>query len=106
MRGDLVREIAPILFHKMQTGGQVSNNDHQCWRVDTHGDNVGVGRSMFHSKGISDISSMVNESGNDQHCEYEIDESWEWKRQYVGIRKEHKLGPGIESLGWRRDTEY
>ena len=30
---------------------------------------------MFHSKGISDISSMVNESGNDQHCEYEIDES-------------------------------
>ena len=31
---------------------------------------------MFHSKGISDVSSMVNEpAGNDQHGEYDIDES-------------------------------
>jgi len=30
---------------------------------------------MSHSKGISDVSSMVNESGNDQHCEYDIDKS-------------------------------
>ena len=30
---------------------------------------------MIHSKGISDVSSMVNESGNDQHCECDIDKS-------------------------------
>ena len=30
---------------------------------------------MFHAKGISDVSSMVNESGNDQHREYDIDKS-------------------------------
>jgi hypothetical protein len=27
---------------------------------------------MLHTKGISDASSMANESGNDQHCEYDI----------------------------------
>jgi len=32
---------------------------------------------MLHTKGISDISLMVNESGNDQHCEYDIGESGE-----------------------------
>ena len=32
---------------------------------------------MLFPEGISDVSSMVNESGNDQHCEYDIDESGE-----------------------------
>jgi hypothetical protein len=32
---------------------------------------------MCHSKGISDVSSMANESGNDQCCEYDIDDSGE-----------------------------
>ena len=62
----------------MQDGVQATENDHECWRFNTHGDNVGVGRSMFHSKGISDVSSMVNESGNDQRCEHDIYESGEW----------------------------
>ena len=30
---------------------------------------------MFHSKGVLEASSIVNESGNDQHCEYDIDKS-------------------------------
>ena len=30
---------------------------------------------MLHSKGFSDVSSMVNESENDQCCEYDIYES-------------------------------
>ena len=30
---------------------------------------------MLHSKGISDVSSMGNEPGNDQRGEYGIDES-------------------------------
>ena len=92
MRGDLVHEIAPRLRHEIHTVEQATGNDHQRWRFDTHGDNVGVGRSMFHSKGISDVSSIVNESGNDQHCEYDIDKSWEWKELYEGIRKEHWVG--------------
>jgi hypothetical protein len=32
---------------------------------------------MLHSKGILDVSSMGNESGNDQHREYDVDESGE-----------------------------
>ena len=77
MRGDGVHEIFPIVGPEIQTVEQATANEHQCWRFDTHGDDVGVGRSMFHSKGISDVSSMENEPGNDQHGEYEIDESWE-----------------------------
>ena len=61
-----------------QNSEQATGNDHQCWRFDTHGDNVGVGRSMLHSKGISGASSMVNESANDQRCEYDIYESGKW----------------------------
>ena len=98
MRGDLIHEILPILRPEIQTVVQATGNDHQCWRFDAHGDNVSVGRSMLHSKGISDVPSMVNEPGNDQHCEYDIDESWEWKEHYVGIRKEHNLGPDIENF--------
>ena len=75
MRGDVVHETIPIPPHEIQTSEQATDNDHQCGRFDAHGDNVGVGRSMIHSKGISDVSSMVNEPANDQHCEYDIDES-------------------------------
>jgi len=32
---------------------------------------------MLCSKGIPDVSSMVNESENDQGCEYDIDDSRE-----------------------------
>ena len=32
---------------------------------------------MFRSKGISDVSSMVTESENDQRSEYDIDKSGE-----------------------------
>jgi hypothetical protein len=32
---------------------------------------------MLHSKGISDVSSVVNESRNDQHSEDGVDESGE-----------------------------
>ena len=37
---------------------------------------------MFHSKGILDVSSMVNESGNDQHCEDYVDESGEHTKDF------------------------
>ena len=77
MRDDVEYETLPIRRHEIQNGVQATGNNHQCWRFDAHGDNVGVGRSVFHSKGISDVSSMENEPGNDQHGEYEIDESWE-----------------------------
>ena len=61
--------------HEKQNVVQATGNDHQCCRFDTHGDNVGVGRSMFHSKGSSDASSEINESENDQHREYGVYES-------------------------------
>ena len=72
MRGDLVHEIAPILRRKIQAIEQATDNDHECRRFDAYDDNAGVKRSMPHSKGVS---SMVNEPGNDQNCEYDIDES-------------------------------
>jgi len=75
MRGDLVHETVPIPRHEICNGEQATDNNHQCGRFDAHGDNVGVGRSVFHSKGILDVSSMVNEPGNDQHCECGIDKS-------------------------------
>ena len=103
----VIYDIDRKLRHERQSDVQDSGNDHQCWRFDAHGNNVDVGRSMFHAKGISDVSSMVNESGNDQHREYDIDKSWEWKEHYVGIIKEHwvaywvgviyKVGQVIES---------
>ena len=111
MSGDVIYDIYHSLRHEGQTGVQGSGNDHKCWRFDAHGDNVGVERSMSHSKGVLDVSSMVNESGNDQHCEYDIDKSWEWKEHRFGIRKEHWVGvkwivgPVSESYDQRRNTE-
>ena len=32
---------------------------------------------MFFSKDISEVSSTVNESGNNERCEYDIDEKGE-----------------------------
>ena len=75
MRDDGVHITDFIPLHEIQTSEQATGNDHQCGRFDAHGDNVGIGRSMFHSKGISDVSLMVNETGNDHHCEYDIDKS-------------------------------
>ena len=92
MRGDLVHEMSPIIRPKIQTVEQATDNDHQCWRFDAHGDNAGVVRSVLHSQGISDVFSMVNEPGNDQHCEYDVDKSWEWKEHRVGIHKERWIG--------------
>ena len=85
MRENVEHGIIP--HREMQNGVQATGNDHQCWRFDAHGDNVGVGSSMFHSKGILDVSSMVNESGNDQHCEDYVDESGEWNGHLVSVQK-------------------
>jgi len=74
MRDDRVHKTGSIPPHEIQTGEQATDNDHQCGRFDAHGDNVGIGRFMFHSKSISDVSLMVNETGNDQHSEYDIEE--------------------------------
>ena len=84
MRDDVDHDLCPIPRQKNQNGVQASGNDHQCRRFDAYGDNVGVGRSMFHSKGVSDVSSMVNESENDQRCEKDIYESGEWNEHYEG----------------------
>ena len=75
MRNDRVHKIGSIPPHGIQTGEEATDNDHQCGRFNAHGDNVGIGRSMFHSKSISEVSLIVNQTGNDQHCEYDIDES-------------------------------
>ena len=87
MRGDVEHENFPLRRQEIQNGVQATGNDHQCWRFDAHGDNIGVGRSMFPSKAISDASSMVNEPGNDQRCKYDIDKSGEWNERWVGERK-------------------
>jgi len=42
---------------------------------------------MFRSKGISDVSSTVNEPEHDQGCQYDIDESGEWNEHWECIRK-------------------
>ena len=42
---------------------------------------------MFRSKGISDISLMVNELENDQRWEDDIGESGDWNEYWVGIHK-------------------
>ena len=44
---------------------------------------------MLHTKGISDVSSMINESGNNQHCEYDIGESGEWNECWGGPKLEY-----------------
>ena len=77
MRVDVVHELCPNVWRferwqRPQNGEQATDNDHQCWRFDAYSDNFGVGRTVFQSKGISEVSSMVNESENDQGCEYDI----------------------------------
>jgi len=104
MRGDVEHYCSSIpRWHETQNGEQAACNDHQCWRFDAHGDNVGVRRSMFHSKGISDVSSMVNESENDQRCEYDIYKSGEWTEYWVG---ERELVAECQLVDQRRDTAY
>ena len=105
MRDDIEHEFCPIRrhWHETQNGVQTSGNDHQCWRFDTHGDTVGVGRSMFRSKGISDVSSMVTESENDQRSEYDIDESGEWNEHSVGVCK---LADERHFFDWPHETAY
>ena len=87
MRDNAAHENFSISPNEMQNGVQAIGNDHQSWRFDAHGDNVGVGRSMLHPKGILDVSSMVNESGNDQHREYDVDKSGEGNEHWVGVRE-------------------
>ena len=50
---------------------------------------------MFQSKGISNVSLMVNESENDQGCEYDICESGERNERWLA---EHKLADGRHIL--------
>jgi hypothetical protein len=62
MRGDVVHDIYSILRHERQNGAQataatmtISAEDSTHMVITT---NVGVGRSMFDSKGISDVGKF------------------------------------------------